>query len=483
MPIETSLRFTATPVGDADLLAVPFGRDLTADVELPVPVHALLAHHEVKGEAGEVVEAPVAYRAEGGEGDEAVRRVLLYGVGDASPSALRKAGAVLARKARGRRSLEVRLPDDAGERAWSALAEAALLAGYGLRIGASRGKAVQEILLSGPEEARPAIERAEVVARAVALTRDLANTPSSEKNPAWLAARAEEVAGRSGLEAKVWEPDDLVAGGFGGILAVGQGSVSPPRLIQLAYEPADPDGTHVVLVGKGITFDSGGLSLKPTDGMKFMKTDMAGGAVVISVLGALGALGVRTRVTGLVAAAENMPSGSAQRPGDVITHYGGRTVEVLNTDAEGRLVLADALAYADDVLEPDTVVDVATLTGAIGIALGRDIGAVFSPSDDLVKELVEAGTASGDPLWRMPLIDEYRPALDSPVADLSNIDAEGTYGGGAITAALFLREFAGGRRWAHLDIAGVARSTSDDGIFTKGATGFGTRLLLEWLSS
>jgi leucyl aminopeptidase len=290
------------------------------------------------------------------------------------------------------------------------------------------------------------------------------------------------VAERSGLTARVWLPEELAAGGFGGILAVGRGSASPPRLIELSYLPDDPDGTHVVLVGKGITFDSGGLSLKPTDGMKFMKTDMAGGAVVISVLGALRELGVRARVTGLVAAAENMPSGSAQRPGDVIRHYGGKTVEVLNTDAEGRLVLADALAYADEVLRPDTVIDLATLTGAISVALGRDLGAVFSTHDDLVKELTAAGTASGDPLWRMPLIDEYRPALDSSVADLANIETEGRYGGGAITAALFLREFTGGRRWAHLDIAGVARSAADDGVFTKGATGFGTRLLLEWLA-
>jgi leucyl aminopeptidase len=475
MPIETALRFVQPSGQHADLLAVPFGGDLTADVELPVPVPALLAHHEAKGEPGEVVEVPVTH-------GDAVRRVLLYGIGDATPRALRKAGGAVARRARGRRSIDVTLPPGVGEQGWSALAEGALLASYTMRIGASRTKAVEEIRFLGPEEARPAVERAEVAARATALARDLSNTPSSEKNPAWLADRAVEVAGRSGLTAKVWSPGDLAAEGFGGILAVGQGSASPPRLIQLAYEPEDPDGTHVVLVGKGITFDSGGLSLKPTDGMKFMKTDMAGGAVVIAVLGALRELGARARVTGLVAAAENMPSGTAQRPGDVITHYGGRTVEVLNTDAEGRLVLADALAYADDVLDPDTVVDLATLTGAISIALGRDIGAVFSSSDDLAKELLEAGRVSGDPLWRMPLIDDYRPALDSQVADLSNIDSEGKYGGGAITAALFLREFTGGRRWAHLDIAGVSRSTADDGVLTKGATGFGTRLLLEWLS-
>ncbi|GGL08474.1 hypothetical protein Sme01_12960 [Sphaerisporangium melleum] len=476
MPIETALRLLDSPAQDADLLAVPFAGDLTAQVELPVPVAALLAHHEAKGEPGEVVEVPVAH-------GDSVRRILLYGTGDRGPRALRKAGATLARRARGRHAIDVTLPEEAGEAGWAALAEGALLACYTMRIGANRVTPVEEIRLHGPEAARPVIERAEVIARATALTRDLANTPSSVKNPAWLAARAAEVAERSGLAVKVWEPDDLAAEGFGGILAVGQGSASGPRLIRLSYEPERPDGGHVVLVGKGITFDSGGLSLKPTEGMKFMKTDMAGGAVVIAVLGALRAMGVTTRVTGLVAAAENMPSGSAQRPGDVITHYGGRTVEVLNTDAEGRLVLADALAYADEVLEPDTVLDIATLTGAISVALGRDIGAVYASGDDLAAELLEAGGRSGEALWRMPLIEEYRGALDSAVADLTNVEAANTYGGGSITAALFLREFTGGRRWAHLDIAGVARTTSDEGIFSKGATGYGTRLLLDWLAT
>jgi leucyl aminopeptidase len=478
MPIETALRLTGSPEDakdDAELTAVPFGGDLTVDIPLPVPVPALLAHHDAKGEPGEIVEIPVTH-------GDVVRRVLLYGVGDRSPAALRKAGAAVARRGKGRRAVEITLPRGAGDEGWTALLEGALLACYTFRIGADRAKAVGEIRVTGPEHAGRALRRAEVTAHATALTRDLANTPSSRKNPAWLAERAVEVAERSGLTARVWSPEELAAGGFGGILAVGRGSASPPRLIELSYLPDDPDGTHVVLVGKGITFDSGGLSLKPTDGMKFMKTDMAGGAVVISVLGALRELGVRARVTGLVAAAENMPSGSAQRPGDVIRHYGGKTVEVLNTDAEGRLVLADALAYADEVLRPDTVIDLATLTGAISVALGRDLGAVFSTHDDLVKELTAAGTASGDPLWRMPLIDEYGPALDSSVADLANIETEGRYGGGAITAALFLRVFTGGRRWAHLDIAGVARSAADDGVFTKGATGFGTRLLLEWLA-
>ncbi len=235
-------------------------------------------------------------------------------------------------------------------------------------------------------------------------------------------------------------------------------------------------------MGKGITFDSGGLSLKPNEGMKAMKTDMAGGAAVIAAMSALARLGVPDRVTGLVAAAENLPSGSAFRPGDVITHFGGRTVEVLNTDAEGRLVLADAIAYAVAELAPDQIVDVATLTGAARIALGGSRAALYSTSDELAAALLAAGERSGDRLWRMPLPDEYLAMLESPVADLSNV-ASREGGAGSITAALFLREFAGGCPWAHLDIAGAARSLSDDGEVTAGATGFGTRVLLSWLAS
>jgi leucyl aminopeptidase len=306
------------------------------------------------------------------------------------------------------------------------------------------------------------------------------------KSPEWLAAEAVAVAAEYGLSSRVWREAELAAGGFGGILAVGSGSVHPPRLIELSYQPPQDQPAradrHVVLIGKGITFDSGGLSLKPSDGMKLMKTDMAGGAAVIGAMSALARLGVRARVTGLVAAAENLPSGTAMRVGDVITHYGGQTVEVLNTDAEGRLVLADALAYADDVLAPDLVVDLATLTGAARVALGTSIAALFATDDALATALLDAGTASGDRLWRMPLAGDYRDALDSPVADLANVARAGGRAG-SIDAALFLREFTGGRSWAHLDIAGAARATSDDGENSKGATGFGTRVLLRWLAA
>ncbi|WP_157249527.1 leucyl aminopeptidase [Nonomuraea typhae] len=467
MPIETTASVVAAAPAEAELLAVPYTSDLSpaAAPDLPLPAAALLAHYEAKGEAGEIVDVPVA-RGTG------VGRVLLYGVGDGSPKALRKAAAALTRRAKGRAELTVVVPD--GDAA--AFAEAALLAAYTFKVTSAPGKKpVGALVFAGAAE--EPVRRGEIVAQAVALARDLANTPASVKNPAWMAERAAE----QGLPVRVWDEADLRAGGFGGILGVGGGSAHPPRLIQLSYDP--PGATrHVVLVGKGITFDSGGLSLKPSDNMKVQKTDMAGGAVVIAVVSALAKLGAGVRVTGLVAAAENMPSGSAQRPSDVITHYGGRTVEVLNTDAEGRLVLADALAYADDRLAPDAIVDIATLTGAISVALGRNVGAVYASTDDLARELLAAGQASDDRLWRMPLIEDYRPALESSVADLANIESGNRFGAGSITAALFLREFAGKRPWAHLDIAGVGRSTVDEGVLTKGATGFGVRLLVEWLS-
>ena len=467
---------------------VPGAGASSLDGYLGVSAAQVLASAELTGRAGETTQSVIRLGT-------AACTVLFLGVGDASPEALRRAGAALARRLpAGRAALTTAVldePDDGVQ----AFTEGILLGSYQFTMKSS-GPPAQDpgevrLLLAGPASRAALVERAATVAGAVALARDLANTPSMIKSPEWLAAEAVAVAAEHGLSSRVWREAELVAGGFGGILAVGAGSVHPPRLIELSYQPPQhqpaPDqpvlaDRHVVLIGKGITFDSGGLSLKPNDGMKLMKTDMAGGAAVIAAMSALARLGVRARVTGLVAAAENLPSGTAMRVGDVITHYGGQTVEVLNTDAEGRLVLADALAYADDVLAPDLVVDLATLTGAARVALGTSIAALYATDDELATALLDAGTASGDRLWRMPLAGDYRDALDSPVADLANVARAGGRAG-SIDAALFLREFTGGRSWAHLDIAGAARASSDDGENTKGATGFGTRLLLRWLAA
>jgi len=439
------------------------------------------AAHEPSSEAGATTRIPLV------PGERAARTVLLVGVGAGTPADLRAAGAVLGRAGRGRADLVVAAgalasaPDAA-----AALAEGVALGGYTsprwLSEGTtpSKAPATAVTLVGGVEEA--AVLRAVARARATMLARNLAVVPSNTKNPAWMAAQARAIGRRTGLDVKVWSDRDLRAEGFGGLLAVGAGSVTPPRLVQLSYTPqaATSATPHVVLVGKGITFDTGGLDIKPAEGMLAMKTDMSGSAVVLAVLGACRDLEVPVRVTGLLALAENAMGGASYRPSDVVTMYGGRTVEIGNTDAEGRMVMADALAYADAHLDPDVLLDIATLTGAARVALGRTMAPVYATDDGLGEALVAAGRATGELLWPFPLVEDYRPSLDSPVADVNHI-AGTPVGAGSITAALFLREFVGERRWAHLDIAGVGRSDVDRGLLTKGGTGFGARLLLTWL--
>jgi leucyl aminopeptidase len=446
------------------------------DSYLGAPAADVIARCEATGNAGDLSSAVIGA---GGSGP-----FLFLGLGDGSPAAMRKAGAAVGRRVAPGRTLVTSALLGRPAAAVHAFTVGLLLASYRFSLARSDAAPAETpgevlLLLDGPD-GHPDVAAARTVAGAVALARDLTNTPSARKTPAWLADQAVAVAAGAGLTARVWDAGELAAQGFGGLIAVGSGSASPPRLIELGYAPAGAQ-EHIVLAGKGITFDSGGLSLKSADGMKLMKTDMAGGAAVIAAMSALGRLGVRSRVTGLVAAAENMPSGSALRPGDVITHFGGRTVEVLNTDAEGRLVLADALAYADAVLQPDIMVDIATLTGSARVALGTRLAALYASDEGVARDLLAAADASGDALWRMPLVDDYRDALDSPVAELANVPHGSRPRAGSIDAALFLREFTGGRPWAHLDIAGAARSSSDEGENTKGATGYGTRLLLAWL--
>ncbi|MDT3441230.1 M17 family metallopeptidase [Pseudofrankia sp. BMG5.37] len=361
--------------------------------------------------------------------------------------------------------------------------------------GPERGHGVDEVIvwtsraLTPTElaEAAEAVRRAGVLARAVLTARDLVNMPSLVKSPEWLAARAVAAARAAGLDASLMDVRELEARGFGGLVAVGAASVRPPYLVELRYDgPPTADGAelgHRVLVGKGITFDSGGLSLKPAGSMAGMKTDMSGAAAVLATMVALPELGAPGRVTGLLCIAENMIGAAAMRPGDVITCWGGRTVEVLNTDAEGRLVLADGLAYAAGALGADLLVDLATLTGAISVALGRRTAGLFASDDALADGLTAAAAEAGERVWRLPLVEEYRPALESPVADLANIGRALDVGGGSITAALFLREFTDGLPWAHLDIAGTARADSDDAEITRGGTGWGVRTLLRWLTT
>ena len=439
------------------------------------------AAHEPSSEAGSTTRIPLV------PGERAARTVLLVGVAAATPADLRTAGAALGRAGRGRTDLLVAAGDLASAPgAAGALAEGLALGGYTSPRWLSEGTTpskppVASVHLVGDVD-ESAVRRAVARARATMLARNLAVVPSNTKNPAWMAAQARAIGRRTGLEVKVWSDRDLRAEGFGGLLAVGAGSVTPPRLVQLSHTPQDAtsDTPHVVLVGKGITFDTGGLDIKPAEGMLAMKTDMSGSAVVLAVLAACRELEVPVRVTGLLALAENAVGGASYRPSDVVTMYGGRTVEIGNTDAEGRMVMADALAYADANLDPDVLLDIATLTGAARVALGRSMAPVYATDEALGEALVAAGRATGELLWPFPLVEDYRASLDTPVADVNHI-AGTPVGAGSITAALFLREFVGERRWAHLDIAGVGRSDVDRGLLTKGGTGFGARLLLTWL--
>ena len=273
---------------------------------------------------------------------------------------------------------------------------------------------------------------------------------------------------------------------FGGLSAIGNSSVkNPPRFVELSYKPrGSKRAPHVVLVGKGITFDTGGVSLKrPYDVMTAMKSDMAGAACVLMATIAAAELKLNVRITALLMLAENSLSGTSTRPSDVITHYGGTTVEVINTDAEGRLVLADGLAYADKNLDPDYLIDVATLTGAATLGLSRYYGAMYTRDNKLARKLSDIGDYTGDQIWHMPLVDDYSIALESNIADFNHTADKFKFQGGSVTAALFLENFVGKRKWVHLDIAGPARSEVDAGENVKGGTGYGVRLLTQWLAT
>ncbi|OKI20200.1 leucyl aminopeptidase [Nocardiopsis sp. TSRI0078] len=340
-----------------------------------------------------------------------------------------------------------------------------------------RADATTELVLISPaSEAGDAAERAAVLADAVNLTRDLVNTAPADLVPEDLADTAQEIAQQNGLQIEVLDERALAEGGYGGLTGVGQGSANPPRLVRLSH--THPEATRTVaFVGKGITFDSGGLSLKPAGSMDWMKSDMAGAASVLAAMRAIASLGLKVNVVGYLAVAENMPSGTAQRPSDVLTIYGGRTVEVLNTDAEGRLVMADALVRAQEDA-PDLVVDIATLTGAQLVALGTRVFAVMANDDDVRAEVVSAAGAAGESSWPMPLPEELRSGLDSSVADIANVAGERW--GGMLSAGVFLKEFVeDGVKWAHLDIAGPSfNHGGPHGYTPKGGTGAGTRTLV-----
>jgi leucyl aminopeptidase len=377
----------------------------------------------------------------------------------------------------GRNSKAVALAMPAGSPAEAeAVATGALLGGYTYRRYRSTPATDVAVTLLTPADNAAAVQRGRVIADAVNLARDLINTAPLDLPPAALATEAERVAADSGVAIEVLDEAALEEGGFGGILAVGRGSSRPPRLVRLSYSHPDAAKT-VVFVGKGITFDSGGLSLKPPKSMETMKCDMSGAAAVLAATSAIARLEVPVNVVGYMSLAENMPGGAAQRPSDVITIHGGKTVEVLNTDAEGRLVLADALD-ATGADGPDLLVDIATLTGAATVALGRRTAGVMGSSESVAADVAASMREAGEPAWAMPMPEELRKGLDSTVADLANVP--GAREGGMLAAGIFLREFVPeGVAWAHLDIAGPAfNDGSPYGYTPKGGTGSSVRTLV-----
>ncbi len=483
---------------DAVVVAVAKGPDgpvLVEGVPLPRSVRSeltgLLAGLGVTGAPDQVVKLPAGK-------DVGAAVLVLTGVGPApsaraplTSEALRRAAGAASRALAGTGAVAFALPAAEVDHV-AAVAEGALLGAYAFtrhrgHSAAAQQAPVRDVTVVTPlardKAAVAAATRAQEVAAAVHLARDLVNTAPGDLPPAAFADAVTDAAKGNPLKVTVLDERALAKGGYGGILGVGLGSARPPRLVRIEYAPRGAT-RHLALVGKGITFDSGGISLKPPAGMEAMKSDMAGGAAVVAATIAIARLGLKLRVTTWVPLAENMPSGTAQRPSDVLTTYGGRTVEVLNTDAEGRLVLADALVAASEE-HPDAIVDVATLTGAQVLALGTRVSAVMANDDDWRSRVLAGAERAGESLWPMPLPVELRPSIDSQVADLANM---GERMGGMLVAGLFLQEFVGtvdgGPRdgeqipWAHLDIAGPSYGDKAHGYTPKGGSGHPVRSLV-----
>jgi leucyl aminopeptidase len=419
------------------------------------------------------------------------RRVVVVGLGrrrDTTAESLRRAASAGVRRARdlGAKNVAIEVLGDrlpARQRAQSVV-EGAILGTYTFdRYKREKtDKHVETLRLSEPDgryrrEAAEGAKRGQIFAEATWFARDLINAPANDVHPTHLAEVAAEIAKVGGIKLQVLERAECKKLGMGLFLGVAAGSEQPPKFIHLSWTPSR-SRKKVAVIGKGITFDSGGLDLKSAEGMLRMKDDMSGAAAVLGIMRALPALKPQVEVHGLIAATENMPSGAAIRPGDVLRAMNGTTVEIGNTDAEGRLTLADGICYAIQKINADEIVDMATLTGACVVALGPLVSGLFANNDDLAKRLLTAADAAGERVWRLPLVDEYRENLKSDVADMNNV---GPRGGGAITAGLFLKEFAGDRPWAHFDIAGPAFLEKDTPLAPKGGTGCAVRTILSYL--
>lgn len=471
-----SIAFTTAPSApeDADVLAVLVAEGGTTPATLDADVLERL------GFEGKARSTKVLAGADGG-------LVAVAGLGPADAvdeGAVRDAAAALARALDRHATVAVDLGDAGGvdgRAAAQALGEGFALGAYSydrFKSEPEPSKIASVVVVSDDGAVAEGLERAGRVADAVCWARDLGNTPGGTLTPEELAAAAIEMAEREGLEVHVLDHDAIVEARLGGLLGVNRGSTRPPRFIELRHVPAGESRGRVALVGKGITFDSGGLSIKTADGMVGMQGDMGGGAAVLGAMSVVRTFAPDLEVRAYVPATDNMLGGDATRPGDVLTIRNGTTVEVLNTDAEGRLVLADGLCMAAEA-EPDAVVDLATLTGACMVALGSHIAGLMGNDDAWSGQVRDAAERAGERVWPLPLPDDYRRSLDTPVADIKNV---GPRWGGALTAGLFLREFVpDGLPWVHLDIAGPAWADDATDLTRKGATGFGVRTLVSLL--
>lgn len=489
--METRLREIAPAQVKTALLAVPvtdrgLEGSLVPSLDRPLEgrLHALVRKSGFAGRRGTSLLAPTHGLLPAGH-------VLLAGVGKPEEDGLhgwRVAGAVTAREA-GRlwadEAVFMLPPDRETEPVVGAVAEGALLNAYRFtryRSNDVHSGRLRRLVLGRTSSGRNgalarALRRAGSTASAVCLARDLVNEPPSTATASYLSEQAAAHCRGEGLKVDVWGRRRIEQLKMAGLLAVNQGSREEPRFIRMRYRPKGTPRKKVVLIGKGITFDSGGLSLKSARSMETMKLDMAGAAAVIGVMSVLPELAPNAEVVGMVPATDNLPDGGAQKPGDVIRYPNGKTVEVLNTDAEGRLILADALVLAARE-KPDCMIDLATLTGACIVALGNELAGLFSNDEELADRLAACGRDAGESLWRLPLAAEYREDIKSHVADIKNV---GGGSAGAVTAALFLREFVGEVPWAHLDIAGPAFAAKERLTCPKGGTGFGVRTLLNLL--
>lgn len=442
---------------------------------------------------GKVEEKLIFYRSVAAKNKSAIKpiRVVVVGLGkDVFDQELfRRVGGSIAKIALEIKvgKLRIQMIDDRKlvvDKIGTALAEGLVLGSYRFdkykkADNEKKTNRIKEIIFHATNVAplKKAVTRGQITAIAACSARDMANEPGNNWTPSHFADAGRKLAKKYGLSCKVLGKSVMMRLGMGGIVGVNQGSIQPPKMVVLEYNGGNKKAPTLLLVGKGLTFDSGGISLKPGAGMQDMKYDMCGGAAVMAAMQAIGELKpTGVNVVGIIPAAENMPGPEALKPGDIVTQYNGKTVEVVNTDAEGRLILADALAYGVDKFKPTAVVDVATLTGAVIIGLGHHRSGLLGNDDKLADRLLESGERCGEPLWRLPLGDDYKKQLKSEVADLKNV---GGRAAGTITGACFLQDFVGDTPWVHLDIAGTAWNYTKKSYIPKGPSGFGVRTLIE----